>query len=101
RLLKPRWVRLAAPPAEQVLAGMCLLLASIVFLPIPLGNMLPSFAICLLSLAIIERDGILAMIGMLTAIVSIVIVLAFSYAVIYGLVKSGWYVFTSALNWSS
>jgi hypothetical protein len=98
RLLKPRWVRLATPPAEQVLAGMCLLLATIVFLPIPLGNMLPSFAVCLLSLAIIERDGVLAVIGLVTAIVSIVIVWAFIYAVLYALFKSGWYLLTSALN---
>jgi hypothetical protein len=94
KLLKPRWVVLAKPPAEQVIGAMCLLLASIVFLPIPFGNMLPSFAICLLSLAIVERDGVLALIGMATSIVSIVIVWAF----IYALIKSGWYFLSSSLN---
>jgi hypothetical protein len=94
RLLKPRWTRLAAPPADQVLGAMCLLLATIVFLPIPLGNMLPSFAICLLSLAILEQDGILAIIGMVTSFLAIFIVWAFIYAA----VKSIWFLFTAAIG---
>ena len=35
------------------------MLALILFLPIPFGNMLPALAICLFSLAILERDGFL------------------------------------------
>jgi hypothetical protein len=51
RLLRPRWVVLCRPQAEYGAGLLCLLLALILFLPIPLGNMLPALAICLLALA--------------------------------------------------
>jgi hypothetical protein len=38
RLLRPRWVELCRPPAEYGVGLLCLLLALILFLPIPLGN---------------------------------------------------------------
>ncbi len=93
RLLKPRMGLCINPPFERVIGAVCFLLAAIVFLPIPLGNMLPSFAICLLSLAIIERDGLLSLIGLLTAVFSVVIVWAFLTA----LIKSVVYVVTKFL----
>jgi len=40
RLLRPRWSALCRPPAEYLVGAVCLLLSLIVFLPIPLGNML-------------------------------------------------------------
>ena len=46
RLMKPRFQILARPPAEYLIGAVCLLLATILFLPIPLGNMLPAFTIC-------------------------------------------------------
>jgi hypothetical protein len=49
QLLKPRLSFLTRPPFEQAIAVVCLLLALILFLPIPLGNMLPAFVICLFS----------------------------------------------------
>jgi hypothetical protein len=58
RLLRPRISVLARPPFEYVIGGICLILSTILFLPIPMGNMPPAIAICLFSLAIIERDGV-------------------------------------------
>jgi len=84
RLMRPRLEILARPPAEYVLGAVMLLLAVILFLPIPLGNMLPAIAICILSLGLIERDGIWVIVGAATALASVIIVsgviAAFAYA---------------------
>ena len=56
------------------LAGLvCFLLTVIVFLPIPFGNMLPSFAIAAFALGLAERDGLAAIIGWISAIVSVLV----------------------------
>ena len=57
RLLRPRWSILVSHGAERVLGALCLVLAAVLALPIPFGNMLPAFAICLIALGILERDG--------------------------------------------
>lgn len=57
RLLVPRLSVLSTPLSVQAIGGICLVLSTILILPIPLGNMLPAFAICLLALGVLERDG--------------------------------------------
>ncbi len=74
RLLKPRLTILVTPPAEYVIGAICLILAIILALPIPLGNMLPAFAICLFSFAILERDGIWIIAGLIAFLISITVV---------------------------
>ena len=93
KLLKPRLSVLTRPPFEQAIAVVCLLLALILFLPIPLGNMLPALAICLFSLAILERDGIAAILGALVALASTAIV----WTVLYTLIKSAIFILSNAL----
>ena len=93
KLLKPRLSFLTRPPFEQAIAIICLLLALILFLPIPLGNMLPALAICLFSLAILERDGIAAILGALIAVASTAIV----WTVLYAVIKSAIFILSSSL----
>jgi hypothetical protein len=64
RLLRPRYSWLARPPAEYALGAVCLLMATVLVLPIPLGNVLPALAISLLALAIVERDGLWVLAGL-------------------------------------
>ena len=70
-LLRSRWRVLSRPPAEYMLSAVCLLLSKIVFVPIPLGNMLPALAICLLAPGALERDGAWLLAGPLIAIGSV------------------------------
>ncbi|MGL4281532.1 MAG: exopolysaccharide biosynthesis protein, partial [Albidovulum sp.] len=63
RLLKPRWSLFFSYGAERVLGAVCLVLAAVLVLPIPLGNMLPAFAICLIALGVLERDGVWVLSG--------------------------------------
>lgn len=94
RLLKPRLATLARPPAEYAVGVACLVLAIMVFLPIPLGNMLPAFAICLFALAILERDGVWVLVGAIAALASIALV----WGVLYALMKSAILIFTNAVD---
>lgn len=84
RLMRPRLEVLVGPPAEYLVGAIALILSIILFLPIPLGNMLPAIAICILSLGLIERDGLWVLIGTAVSIASAVIVsgviAAFAYA---------------------
>lgn len=74
RLMRPRFEFFARPPAEYLIGAICLMLSIILFLPIPLGNMLPAFTICVLALGVLERDGVWIGIGVACAIAAVVIV---------------------------
>jgi hypothetical protein len=83
RLMRPRLQMLAKPPAEYVVGAVCLVLAVILFLPIPLGNMLPAFTICILSLGVLQRDGIWITIGLGCAIAAVAIVWGVALALLW------------------
>ena len=70
RMLRPRLSWLARPPLEYAIGAVCLVLALVLVLPIPLGNVLPAVAISLLALAIVERDGLWVLAGLGVALVS-------------------------------
>ncbi|GGY30187.1 exopolysaccharide biosynthesis protein [Pseudoduganella albidiflava] len=74
RMLRPRGTAWALPPMEYVVGLVCLLLAIVVLLPIPLGNMLPALAISMLALGVLERDGLWIVAGLATAAASAVLV---------------------------
>lgn len=84
RLMRPRFEFLAKPPAEYLVGAVCLLLSIILFLPIPLGNMLPAFTICVLALGVLERDGVWIAIGLFCAAAAVVIVWGVMLALLWG-----------------
>jgi hypothetical protein len=74
---RPRFSFLFMGVGERLIGLICFLLAVVLILPIPLGNILPAAAVSLLSLALIQRDGLLALFGYaLTAVSVSVLVLA-------------------------
>jgi len=93
RLLRPRAVVLVLPPMEYLVGLVCLLLAVVLVLPIPLGNMLPALAVSLLALGILERDGLWVVAGLAAAAVSAVVV----SGVVFGMAKAAIYFFTKVL----
>lgn len=94
RLLRPRLGVLARPPLERVAGAVCFLLALILFLPIPLGNMLPALAICLVALGVLERDGVWVLLGLGTAVTAVAVV----WGVLLALIKSGLFLLENALG---
>lgn len=94
RLLRPRVVALASPPMEYLVGLVCLLLAVVLVLPVPLGNMLPALAISLLALGIMERDGLWILAGLATSLASAVVV----SGVVFAMVKTAVFFFTQVLD---
>jgi hypothetical protein len=92
KLLIPRWSVIVSEPGERLLGLMCLTLALVLTLPVPLGNMLPAFAICLIALGLLERDGVWACIGVVVGVGA----LALSATVVWGLFKAGVFILQGA-----
>ena len=84
RLLKPRLLFITSPKGEQVIGALCLVLAIVLAMPIPLGNMLPALAISLMALGVLERDGLWVLGGAIVAALSRVIV----WGVVWALAKA-------------
>lgn len=83
-IMRPRMQFLARRPVVHLVGLVALAMSIVLFLPIPLGNMLPSVAICIMSLGVLERDGVWVLIGVGTAIASVVIVWGVAWALIFG-----------------
>ena len=73
RRLRPRLTFMYNPLGDRLVGALCFILALIVFLPIPFGNMLPSFAIAAFAIGGAERDGLAAVIGWIAAVASILV----------------------------
>ncbi|UJW74753.1 exopolysaccharide biosynthesis protein [Rhizobium sp. SL42] len=86
RMLRPRLTFLVYPPVEYVTGLLCLILAIILALPVPLGNILPAVAICLFSFGILERDGLCILFGLLTFVLSLVVVAGVLFAIVKGFI---------------
>ena len=85
RFLRPRLSLLLHPVPERIVGGACLLLAVILLLPIPFGNIPPAFALVAFSLGILERDGVATIIGWFATLGSVLILAAISAAIIAGI----------------
>ena len=88
KLLRPRLQVLTSEVMERVIGAVCLLLAILLVLPIPFGNMLPALAISCMALGLLERDGLWVLIGLLVSAVAAVVV----SGVVVGLAQAGFYV---------
>lgn len=64
RLMKPRLPILTQGNGERWLGAACVLLAFLLVLPIPLGNLLPGLGILFIALGLIERDGLCVCAGL-------------------------------------
>jgi hypothetical protein len=74
RLLKPRWQALAHPLARRLVAALCVVLATIILLPIPFGNMPPAWSISIVALGTLRRDGVWILAGSTAGMASIALV---------------------------
>lgn len=67
RLTTRRAAFMLEPAGTALIGVVCTLLAAVLILPIPLGNVLPSITIAVFGLSLVQRDGLLAVIGYLLA----------------------------------
>ncbi|WP_454718420.1 exopolysaccharide biosynthesis protein [Caulobacter segnis] len=67
-ITRPRLRPMFAPLGERAIGVVCTLLALVLVLPIPLGNLAPGATVAVLALALLQRDGVLALLGYLMAL---------------------------------
>ena len=65
RRLRPRWQGLLSPRLRWAWAAWVVLMAVVIFLPIPLGNLFPAVALLLFGLGLLTRDGLMMVCSLL------------------------------------
>jgi hypothetical protein len=85
RMLLPRLGFLIYPPAEYIIGLLCLILSTVLILPVPLGNILPAIAICLFSFGILERTALRGA-GAAMTVVSLTVVAGVLFALSRGFI---------------
>ena len=78
----PRWERLFEK-AERIVGVVMLLLGATLLTPVPLSNIIPALVIMLLAFSLLEEDGVLLVIALSAALVS----LAITVATIWGAIE--------------
>jgi len=69
---RPRYPRLTTALAERIVGLLLIVFALILSLPIPFGNVPVAWAICIVAMGIMERDGLSLVIGALISIAAVV-----------------------------
>jgi len=85
RSLRERLPGFSGPTAERLLGLAVMILAGVLALPIVFGNQPPAFAIALIALGLIERDGAFVLAGLIAGLLAI----AITAAVLLGLEQAG------------
>jgi hypothetical protein len=74
KMVRPRWPALTHGVSLNLIGGLCLVLALIITLPVPLGHLVPGAAISLMAFGLIESDGLMVAAGFLTGIIALLVV---------------------------
>lgn len=71
RVSRPRLRVMVSDPSEVVVGVVCVLLSIVLVLPIPLGNMAPSLTVAVFSLGLMQRDGVMIVLGWVGVAISV------------------------------
>jgi hypothetical protein len=71
---QPRLSVLVQPLSVRLIGFLCAVLALILWLPIPFGNIPPAMTISVLALGLLRRDGVWVLAGIVAALASIALV---------------------------
>jgi hypothetical protein len=85
KVSRPRLLWMFGPIGDRAIGLTCFLLSLVLLLPIPLGNMAPGAAIAAFGLAMVQRDGVLALIGYVITAVSAALLVIGGAAAIHAL----------------
>ena len=64
KLSKPRLSFLTRPPVDRIIGVFLLLFSASIMLPLPSTNTVPGIAVAIVSIGLLQRDGLLTAIGM-------------------------------------
>jgi len=85
---RPRYAQLTRAPLDRVVGLALVLFSASILVPLPGTNTVPGFAVVLISMGLLQRDGILVLLGMLLGTAWIG-TLVFAGATLASLIK-GW-----------
>ena len=89
RLLCPRWIALSSHKLRPLWGVWIALMAALIFIPLPFGNVLPAISLVLLSLGWIFRDGLALLLAGVAGAGAMVYMVTFSHLAIE-LVQRAW-----------
>ena len=84
RVSRPRLPFLFGPVGDRLIGMVCTVLALVLILPVPFGNMLPAAAIGVLALALVLHDGLLALAGYVLAAASVGVLAIAAHVIVAG-----------------
>jgi hypothetical protein len=84
KVVHPRWPTPIEATKRLVGAVVVILNTTLVFTPIPLGNVLPALMIALISLAYLQEDGLLLSIALLAAVIVLTVEVAAVWETVLG-----------------
>jgi len=88
RICRPRFAAASERLGEAVIGLIVIVLGVILILPIPiLGNVAPGIATAVIAIGVCERDGLIVLIGLLSAAVAIAVTSATAWAAVLGLAQ--------------
>lgn len=82
RVVRPRWLFLTLPPMPSVVGFLVIGLALVVMLPLPFSNLPPAIALTCLALGLLERDGVIILVGAVVAAIALFIGVVIAYVAI-------------------
>ncbi len=89
RLLRPRWIAMSNRRLRPLWGVWIALMAALIFIPLPFGNVLPAISLVLLSLGWMFRDGLALLLAGVAGVGAMVYMVSFSHLVVE-LVQRGW-----------
>jgi len=81
-LLRPRWIVISNRRLRPAWGAWIALMAVIIFIPLPLGNVLPAISLVMLSLGWMTRDGLALMLACVIGVGAIIYAISFSHLVL-------------------
>lgn len=76
RIVRPRMTRLYTPRNEQILGIALFFTAFALFLPVPFSGWFPAFSLFVSGIGLIERDGLITLVGLGLGLLSIALTMA-------------------------
>jgi hypothetical protein len=71
KIIRPRWTYLTERPFSTVIAAVCFVLGLIMppLEPVPLTSAIPAFPVAMLGLALMTRDGLFVVLGLVSVLI--------------------------------
>ncbi len=73
-MIKPRMEFLTGKTAEKAMIIIVMVLAGLISLPIPFGNLVPAVAIIVIAIGLVEKDGLVIIIGSIASVGAFILI---------------------------